>query len=114
MVSRRPRLPAAVCAPVACTAQAGIIGSGGQHGLVFQAVDQLAQVIGPEADVGVHRVRTEERSTPGMPKRLATARAVVGISCIRPIAPALERASAENRLSWRTRPYTQASSRSSC
>jgi len=42
---------------------------------------------------------------------LATQRAVAGISCIRPRAPAEDFALTMKRLSWRTRPSTQASSR---
>ncbi|CFP65636.1 Uncharacterised protein [Bordetella pertussis] len=47
-----------------------------------------------------------------MPILPATHLAVAGISCIKPDAPACERASMMKRDSWRIRPYTQAGSRS--
>jgi hypothetical protein len=41
-----------------------------------------------------------------MPILRAVQRAVAGMTCIRPEAPTLERASMMKRLSWRIRPYT--------
>jgi hypothetical protein len=88
--------PDAAAAPRVDVALSRVVGGERRREVVVVAVKQVAEVPRAVADVDL---RVEQTTNPWPPVRVAMPCAVSGRSCIRPTAPASDRADASNLLS---------------